>query len=67
MAAATKIRREHTDELDTALASISNRWRGNLASYLEALARAKEAAAAESDDEGRIRTALETTRLIRRR
>jgi hypothetical protein len=67
MAATAKIRHEQSDERESALQSISERWQGNLAAYLEALARAKQEAEAARDEDGCIRSAVTISRMTRRR
>ncbi|RSL18709.1 hypothetical protein EDE15_4308 [Edaphobacter aggregans] len=62
MSAVAKVLREQSDDLDTALESISERWHGNLSAYLDALARAKEAAEASREEQGGVRTAATITR-----
>jgi hypothetical protein len=62
--AMSKRQREHNEDLEAALQSISDRWRGDLTSYLEALARAKEAVTQKEDDE-RSPVVPETARLTR--
>jgi hypothetical protein len=67
MPAVEKISGAQAQELETSLQSLSARWRGDLQSYLEALARAKAAAAAEHDNEFCVKSALESVRFSRRR
>jgi hypothetical protein len=67
MPVASKTYREQSDELGSALQSISKRWHGNLSAYLDALARAKEAAESATRDEKNPPKIDTFTRLSKRR
>ncbi len=67
MPTTAKIHTEQQDELDSALQSISKRWQGNLAAYLDALARAKEAAESGQNQESVVRSTVSFSRLSKRR
>ena len=60
--------REYSEELGHALQSISERWQGNLSAYLEALAKARQAAESTADEDCIVvRSAVDLTRLAQRR
>ncbi len=67
LASASTQNRQESEELESALQSIAQRWHGDLASYLDALARAKEAASSKSDEDKRIPPAIENARMMRNR
>jgi hypothetical protein len=67
MSAIAKVPHDLSEERESALHSISEKWGGNLAAYLAALARAKEAQEAARDDKDCVRTTVFLSRLSRRR
>lgn len=62
-----KNRVNQNDEIEIALQSISERWRGDLTSFLDALARAKELASRQHAEGECVELNPETLRLIRTR
>lgn len=67
MATAERNRANEDDGIETALQSISERWRGDLNAYLDALARAKEDAHKQEADGECVQFSLENLRLTRTR